>query len=175
MEKEKFIAKLKANPRPVVADFWAVWCMPCRMMEPAMQKMEQAYEGRVDVWKINADEQPGLLRELGIMGIPTMIAYRDGQELTRKVGVQSESALTALFASVESGEQVQEVRPALTPLSRFVRAGGGLALGLWGALSSQPSILLIVIGAVLLFSAVYDRCPIYAALKPRVKALLRIG
>ncbi len=175
MEKEKFVEKLKANPRPVVADFWATWCMPCRMMEPAMEKMEHTYAGRVDVWKINADEQPGLLQELGIMGIPTVIAFRGGQELSRKVGVQSENALAALFETVETGEQVQEANPILTPLNRMVRAGAGLAVGLFGALRPEPSILLIIAGAVLLFSAVYDRCPIYNALKPKIKSLLGLG
>ncbi len=171
MNKDQLIEKLKNNPRPVIADFWAVWCMPCRMMEPAMEKLEHEYKGRVDIWKINADEQPELLKELGIMGIPTVIAYRDGQELYRKVGVQSENALTALFNSLESGE---EIVPGPTPLTRLVRAGSGLAVGLWGALLPQPSILLIAIGAALLFSAVYDRCPIYNAIKPKIKALFRL-
>ncbi len=175
MEKEKFVEKLKANPRPVVADFWATWCMPCRMMEPSMEKMEHAYQGRVDVWKINADEQPGLLQELGIMGIPTVIAFRDGKELSRKVGVQSENALAALFETVESGEQVQEAHPGLNPLTRFIRAGSGLALGLFGALRADPSFLLIALGTVLLFSAIYDRCPIYNALKPKIKTFLGLG
>jgi len=172
MNKEKFAAKLKANPRPVVVDFWAAWCMPCRMMEPALEKVEQAYKGRVDVWKINADEQPGLLKELGIMGIPTTIAYRDGQEMIRKVGAQSEGSLSTMFASVESGEPIAASR---NPLTRVVLGGGGLLAALFGALMPQPSILLIALGAVLLFSAVYDRCPVYNALKPKIKALFKLG
>ncbi|HNB54097.1 MAG TPA: thioredoxin family protein, partial [Anaerolineales bacterium] len=77
MQPNEFFDKLKTNPRPVVVDLWAPWCMPCRAMAPLVKKMEKQYDGQVDVWKINADDSQDLLRALRVFGIPTMILYRD--------------------------------------------------------------------------------------------------
>lgn len=77
MNKEEFLTKAKANPRPVVVDVWAPWCTPCRMIAPALQGLAGAHTGAVDVWKINADDEPGLARALGVLGIPRLIVYRN--------------------------------------------------------------------------------------------------
>ena len=75
MESQIFFEKLKQNPRPVVVDLWAPWCGPCKVIKPTMAKLAQEYQGRVDVWEINDDNCQGLLCQLKVYGVPTLIGY----------------------------------------------------------------------------------------------------
>jgi thioredoxin len=173
MNKNELLEKLKANPLPVVIDFWAPWCGPCRAIEPIMKKLGTEYEGRVDVWKVNADEQPDLLRALNIYGIPTLVAYHDSQEVARRTGAASPAALSALFDAALSGSKPVKFGPA--PLDRLLRLVAGAVL-IFLAFQGHFSGLCLVLaglGAVVAFSAVYDRCPIYRAVSARLKAWLR--
>lgn len=169
MRPQELKEKLKDNPRPVVIDIWAPWCAPCRVMQPALEKTARQYRQKVDLWKISADEYPGLVSELKVTGIPTLIAFRDGKEFTRRAGIQSGASLEAFFEGVHNG------RPAAyapAPLDRVLRAGSGLALAAIGWLNG-PVVILLLAGGVLLFSAVYDRCPVWQALAPRLAGLWR--
>ena len=163
------LARLQANPRPVVVEFWAAWCAPCRAMEPALLRTGEEFSGKVDLWRINADEQPETLRSLKIFGIPTMILFQNGQEVARRTGAQSPADLQSFFQAAEAGE----TPPArsLTLIERFLRAGSGLAvLGLAYQGSFQGFYLaLALLGGVLMFSAVYDRCPIWRAISSRFR------
>ena len=76
---------LKA-PVPALVDFWAPWCGPCRMVAPIMEELARDYHGRAMVAKINTDENVQVAGQLGIMGIPTLILFKDGQEVDRVVG-----------------------------------------------------------------------------------------
>jgi thioredoxin 1 len=169
MNYNEFIQKMKANPRPVVVDVWAPWCGPCRMIEPALKRLEQKYTGQVDLLKINADQNRELVRDLKIYGIPTQIVYQGEREVTRKSGAMPESGLEALFVSALTGEQ--PARQPVAPIERIIRLAIGL-LVLYFAYTSS-SIILAVIAGLLMFSAVYDRCPIYNALAPRVHSLVK--
>jgi thioredoxin 1 len=71
---------------PALVDFWAPWCGPCRMIAPMIEDLARAYHGRAVVAKVNIDENAQVAGELGIMGIPTLILFRDGQEVDRVVG-----------------------------------------------------------------------------------------
>jgi thioredoxin len=172
MREIEFFERLEQNPRPVVVDFWAPWCGPCRMIDPIMKGLGQDYSGRVDVWKVNADEQPELLQKLHIYGIPTLVAFHQGQEVSRRTGAASPDRLAALFESALSGEKPVNVRSA--PRDRFLRLlAGSLLFGL--AVVNHFTgwyLLLAGIGGVLAFSAVYDRCPIYRAVSARLSSWL---
>jgi thioredoxin 1 len=71
---------------PTLVDFWAPWCGPCRMIAPIVEDLAKAYDGRAVFAKINTDENVEVAGRLGIMGIPTLIVFKDGQEVDRVVG-----------------------------------------------------------------------------------------
>lgn len=170
MKNSEFQQRLTKNESPVIVDLWAPWCAPCRAMEPAFKQTSQKYMGRVDVLKINADESPEVLKVLGVMGIPTVIGFSNGKEILRRTGLQSAQALDILFNSTLQGRKPAVIPPA--PIDRFIRTGAGLALIALGWFNGQ-SIPLLGFGGVLLFSAFYDRCPIYNAIVPRLTALFQ--
>jgi thioredoxin 1 len=172
MSEKEFFERLKQNPHPVVVDFWAPWCGPCRAIEPVMKKLGADYADRVDVWKVNADEQPDLLRSLHIYGIPTLVAYHNGAEVARRTGSVSPAALSPLFEAALSGDKPANSGLAMT--HRLLRLAAGTAL-LFVAFQGHFSGLdwiLAGAGIVIIFSAVYDRCPIYRAISTRLSTWL---
>ena len=76
---------LKAST-PVVVDFWAEWCGPCRMIGPALEEISQEMDGKVTIAKVNVDENPGIASQLGIRSIPTLMLFKDGKLAAQKVG-----------------------------------------------------------------------------------------
>jgi thioredoxin len=84
---------------PVLVDFWAEWCGPCKMIAPFLDQLAADMEGRVTVAKLNIDENPQTPRKYGIRGIPTMILFKDGQVAATKIGADSKSKLKAWVES----------------------------------------------------------------------------
>lgn len=80
---------------PVLVDFWAEWCGPCRMIAPALDEIAAEYKGKLAVMKVNVDENRAVPAKFGIRGIPTLLLFKNGQVAANKVGAASKAQLTA--------------------------------------------------------------------------------
>ena len=90
---ENFDEKVLKSEKPVLIDFYADWCMPCKMMHPILQEISEELEGQVVVGKINVDENTDLAVKYGVMSIPTLVMIKNGNDTERKIGVQSKEEL----------------------------------------------------------------------------------
>jgi thioredoxin 1 len=84
---------------PVLVDFWAEWCPPCRMIAPAIEALAKAYAGRATVAKLDVDQSPEIAEAFGVRSIPTLLVFRDGKVVDAQVGAVPQSALARLIDS----------------------------------------------------------------------------
>lgn len=88
-----FKEEVLKGDKPVLIDFWAPWCMPCKIMAPAVEALKEEFKDTIRVGKVNVDDNPELANELSIMNIPTLVLFKDGQEVSRIIGVNSKEAI----------------------------------------------------------------------------------
>ncbi|MBD0372723.1 MAG: thioredoxin [Pyrinomonadaceae bacterium] len=85
------------SDQPVLVDFWAAWCAPCRMLAPTVEAVAEKYAGNARVVKLNVDENPAISQRYGIKGIPTLILFKGGKEEERVVGATSKEAISRMI------------------------------------------------------------------------------
>ena len=92
-----FDADVLKSSQPVLVDYWAAWCGPCKMIAPMLEEVSAEYAGKVTIAKLNVDENPETAAKFGIRGFPTLILFKDGKVAATKVGALSKSQLTAFL------------------------------------------------------------------------------
>ena len=100
LTQDNFAAEVLQSLTPVLVDFWAEWCGPCKAIGPILDELSDEYEGRVKIGKVNIDEQQGLAGEYGIRAIPTLLLFDKGQVADQIVGLRSKRDLKASFDRV---------------------------------------------------------------------------
>ena len=90
-----FDTKVLRSPKPVLTDFWAEWCGPCKMIAPILEQVAEEYEDKLTVAKVDVDSSPGIAMRYGVQSIPTLILFENGQEVERLIGYMPKDRLMA--------------------------------------------------------------------------------
>ena len=95
--RENFENEVMKSNIPVLIDFWAPWCEPCRMMGPIIEQLAEEYEGKAKVGKVNVDEEGELSQAFGVMSIPTIVLVKDGKVVKQAVGARPKAEVEAML------------------------------------------------------------------------------
>ena len=96
---DTFAADVTNSNIPVVVDFWAEWCGPCKQIGPALEELSDEYEGKVKIVKINVDENPNSPAQMGVRGIPALFLFKNGEAIANKTGAAPKAALADWITS----------------------------------------------------------------------------
>ncbi len=99
VSESTFEAEVVKSDRPVLVDLWAPWCGPCIAMEPAMKELATEFDGKVDIAKVNVDENPALAQSLDVMSIPTLMLFKDGKPIERIIGLTAKDKLAGVLTA----------------------------------------------------------------------------
>jgi thioredoxin 1 len=94
---DNFEDEVTKNDKPVLVDFWAVWCAPCRAIAPHIEELANQYSGQVKIGKLNVDEHPNTASSLGIRALPTLLLFKNGQVVEQVVGAVSKNKLDEMI------------------------------------------------------------------------------
>ena len=94
-----FKSEVTDSPIPVLVDFWAPWCGPCKMIAPVLEEIAKAYDGKAKIVKINIDDNQNTPAQFGVRSIPTLILFKNGNEVEKVIGAQSKDKLKAMIDS----------------------------------------------------------------------------
>ena len=159
MNLVEFQQKVSTADKPIVIDFWASWCVPCKMTKPVLEKLAREHNDRVEFLPIDADTSREVLEHFQVIGIPTVLTLRNGKVNGRVTGAQNEASYRAMFEGLAEGK---EVKIPIAPFDRMLRLGAGALLATVGM--STGNWLVLSIGGIIAFLGIYDRCPIWRAL-----------
>lgn len=96
---DSFEEEVLKSSSPVLVDYWAEWCGPCKMIAPVLDEIAEEFDGKLKIGKLNIDDNPGTPPRYGVRGIPTLMLFKDGEVEATKVGAVSKSQLTAFIDS----------------------------------------------------------------------------
>ena len=108
MNKIEFQQKITEANKPVIIDFWATWCGPCMTTKPILDKLAKEYADKINFMPINADDSREVLEQFRIFGIPTVITLKNGKEVGRVTGAQTEKNYRAMFEALAEGSKKHE-------------------------------------------------------------------
>ena len=97
IRQDHFDTFISQSDKPVLVDFWATWCGPCRMLSPVVEEVSREHENELTVGKVNVDDCPELAQKFGVMSIPTLILFKDGQPVDKRIGYMPKSELEQLL------------------------------------------------------------------------------
>ncbi|HBY08744.1 MAG TPA: hypothetical protein DEH22_13530 [Chloroflexi bacterium] len=160
MNKEDFFEQLNQSELPSVIDFWAPWCGPCRSTKPILDQLAKEFAGKVNFLAINADDHPDLIRELKILGIPTVMTVDGKKQISRMTGAQPPASYRLVFETLAAGDEISAM--PVSQRDRFMRLGIGAMLVILAWM--YATWWLLPIGLIVMFWGIYDRCPIWRAI-----------
>lgn len=100
VEEANFDEEVLKSSLPVLVDYWAEWCAPCRMIGPIVDDLSKEYEGKAKIFKLDVDKAPGIAVRYAVTSIPTLIIYKDGQPVEKTVGAISKNKIKGMIDSV---------------------------------------------------------------------------
>ncbi|HEX2243774.1 MAG TPA: thioredoxin [Gammaproteobacteria bacterium] len=180
MSEPEFAARvLEASKQvPVLVDFWASWCGPCKMLAPTLTKLADAYNGRFMLAKVNTDEEPRLAREYGVRALPTVKVFKDGRVVDEFMGVLPESAVRAVIERHVEHESDKLRRQAEASLEAGDTATARRLLEGAAELDPDNPAIKIATAKMLMFTGAADRAqfilqslPVDVSMNPEVKRL----
>ncbi|HSM72572.1 MAG TPA: thioredoxin [Anaerolineales bacterium] len=165
MNITEFQTKVSQAEKPIVVDFWASWCSPCKITKPILEKVAKEYKDKVEFMPIDVDESHEVLEHFKIIGIPTVLAVHYGEVSARITGAQNETSYRAMFEALAEG---RDMKMPMSTLDRMLRLGAGAMLVMYGV--STSNWLVLGIGGMIAFLGIYDRCPIWNAITGMIQA-----